>query len=130
MTPLPVMHGEDFICNGYAFSVKGDKNGGDSVNVVYLSDISRMIPETEKFILEQLPPTDILVVDTLLHRKEHAVHFSLDQALALVKRLKASRTFLVGMNCDDFPEHDVANGLVRERDGSVEFAHDGLVIEL
>jgi phosphoribosyl 1,2-cyclic phosphodiesterase len=128
MIPLPVMHGEDFICNGYAFSVKGDK--GVTVNVVYLSDISRMIPETEKFILEELPPTDILVVDTLMFRKKHAVHFSLDQALALVKRLKASKTYLVGMNCDDFPEHDVANRLVQERDATVEFAHDGLVIEI
>jgi hypothetical protein len=34
------------------------------------------------------------------------------------------------MNCDDFPEHDVANRLVQERDATVEFAHDGLVIEI
>mmetsp|Transcript_7733 Transcript_7733/g.14588 ORF Transcript_7733/g.14588 Transcript_7733/m.14588 type:complete len:334 (+) Transcript_7733:1162-2163(+) len=132
MIPLPVMHGEDFICNGYAFSIKGDKNNkGATINVVYLSDISRMIPETEKFIIEELPPTDILVVDTLLHgRNKHPVHYSLDQALALAKRLKASKTYLVGMNCDDFPEHDEANRLVQERDSSVQFAHDGLVIEL
>jgi phosphoribosyl 1,2-cyclic phosphodiesterase len=128
MIPLPVKHGEDFICNGYAFSVNGDK--GKTINVVYLSDISRMIPETEKYIMEELPPTDILVVDTLNYSGRHSVHYSLDQALELVKRLKAKKTFLVGMNCDNFPEHDEANRLIQERDSTVELAHDGLAIEI
>lgn len=127
MIPLPVKHGEDLICNGYAFSVNGDK--GETINVVYLSDISRMIPETEKYIMEELPPTDILVVDSLLYKKKHSVHYSLDQALELVERLKAKKTFIVGMNCDDFPEHEDANRLIQERNSTVELAHDGLAIE-
>ncbi len=133
MIPLPVKHGEDFICNGYAFSVKGDRDRGNEVkttNVVYLSDISRMLPETERFILESLPPTDILVVDSLLCDQDHAVHFSLNQALDLVKRLKPKRTFIVGMNCDDFPEHDEANDAIMKRNATVQLAHDGLAIEL
>lgn len=127
MIPLPVKHGEDLICNGYAFSVNGDK--GKTINVVYLSDISRMIPETEKYIMEELPPTDILVVDSLLYGKKHSVHYSLDQALELVERLNAKKTFIVGMNCDDFPEHEDANRLIQERNPTVELAHDGLAIE-
>ena len=34
MIPLPVMHGEDLVCNGYAFSL-GSK--GKKTNVVYVS---------------------------------------------------------------------------------------------
>eukprot|EP00553_Chaetoceros_curvisetus_P015507 CAMPEP_0204644532 /NCGR_PEP_ID=MMETSP0718-20130828/1553_1 /ASSEMBLY_ACC=CAM_ASM_000674 /TAXON_ID=230516 /ORGANISM="Chaetoceros curvisetus" /LENGTH=394 /DNA_ID=CAMNT_0051666139 /DNA_START=1 /DNA_END=1185 /DNA_ORIENTATION=+ len=145
MIPLPVIHGEDFICNGYAFSVKGKKNrdnknrGMDGkneneneniTNVVYLSDISRMIPETEKYILEELPPTDILVVDSLLQSRKHAVHFNLEEALELVERLRPKRTYIVGISCDDFPDHDEANKIIAERNPTVRLAHDGLAIEL
>jgi len=178
MIPLPVLHGEDLICNGYAFSVRGDGNGnrnrkgegeGNSksssasqnvnvnvnvssaisgegnqkldtsktktntvTNVVYLSDISRMIPETEQFILEQLPPTDILVVDTLRHTRSNPVHFNLNQALELIQRLKPKKTYIVGINCDDFPEHDKANAMIQEKDPTinVKLAYDGLAIEL
>ncbi len=65
MFPLPVMHGEDLVCNGYAFSLESGK--GKKTNVIYvsymncntdlfvkvtdknlaqLSDISRMPQET------------------------------------------------------------------------------------
>ncbi len=138
MIPLPVIHGEDFICNGYAFSIKGkskdnkdDKNKNENItNVVYLSDISRMIPETEKYILEELPPTDILVVDSLLRTGKNAVHFNLEDALALVERLMPKKTYIVGISCDDFPDHDEANRIIAERNPTVQLAHDGLAIEL
>ena len=136
MIPLPVIHGEDLICNGYAFSVvhhstdsnyNGRKN---KTNVVYLSDISRMIPETEEFILQKLPPTDILIIDSLMMKGTHPVHFSLEQALETVKRLKPKQTYIVGINCDDFPEHDEANKLLQTMYPNVQLAYDGLVIEL
>ncbi len=139
MTPLPVMHGEDLICNGYAFSLQSNdtKTGkGNSIstrkttNVVYLSDISRMIPETEDYILNKLPqPTDILIIDSLLMKESHPVHFSLEQALEVVKRLKPKKTYVVGMNCDAFPEHDEANTMLEKLHPSVQLAHDGLFIE-
>lgn len=145
MTPLPVMHGEDFICNGYAFSIQNSEeeneemkdNSHDSkqrnmTNVVYLSDISRMIPETEDFILNELPqPTHILVVDSLNVKGEHPVHFSLEEALKIVERIKPHQTYIVGMNCDNFPDHDAANEMLKEwNHPTVQLAHDGLVIEL
>ena len=101
-------------------------------NAVYVSDISRMIPETEQFILEQLPPTDILVVDTLRRTRSNPVHFNMNQALELIQRLKPKKTYIVGMNCDDFQEHDEANTMIREKDPTinVRFAYDGLTIEL
>lgn len=37
MIPLPVMHGEDLVCNGYAFSLKGGQNRSSALNVVYVS---------------------------------------------------------------------------------------------
>jgi len=158
MTPLPVMHGEDFICNGYAFSIQNRRNSKHinnntnsrtTTNVVYLSDISRMIPKTQEFILKNLPqPTDILIIDSLNMEKDHPVHFSLRQAMELVDVLRPARTFIVGMNCDDFLEHDEMNEhlkkIMKERKRgndvddndyddnvpSVQLAHDGLVIEL
>ena len=37
LTPLPVMHGEDLVCNGYAFSL--DREDGEKTNVVYVRAI-------------------------------------------------------------------------------------------
>ena len=38
MVPLPVMHGEDLICNGYSFSLDGGSDSnGKATNVVYVS---------------------------------------------------------------------------------------------
>ena len=71
MMPLPVYHGGDMICNGYAFTIRGGKNRGDGddhgddehLHVVYLFDISFMPNERLRYIQENLPPTDVLVVD-------------------------------------------------------------------
>ena len=143
MVPLPVMHGEDLVCLGFAFSVNGsassNANDGDNnqekkssggLNVVYLSDISRMLPTTETYIMEQLPPTDVLILDSLLVDREHPVHYSLKQAIELARRLKAKKTYIVGVNCDDFLPHDEANKELKKVEGlDVELAYDGLVIE-
>mmetsp|Transcript_19977 Transcript_19977/g.31181 ORF Transcript_19977/g.31181 Transcript_19977/m.31181 type:complete len:402 (-) Transcript_19977:24-1229(-) len=125
MIPLPVMHGEDLVCNGYAFAVA---DGEQKMNVVYLSDISRMLPETEEFILEKLPPIDVLVVDSLNWDKPNATHFSFRQALALIRKLQPKRTFLVGMSCDQFLPHDEANEELKNLDVKVELAYDGLFL--
>ncbi len=37
MIPLPVMHGEDLVCNGYAFTLDAKSSKGKSMNVVYVS---------------------------------------------------------------------------------------------
>ena len=37
MIPLPVMHGEDLICHGYAFSLQSKNNNSTSLNIVYVS---------------------------------------------------------------------------------------------
>ena len=120
VVPLPVMHGEDLVSYGFAFTV-GTKN------VVYLSDISRMLPETLEFIHKQLPPIDILVVDALLVDRPNPVHYNLEEAMELIKLLEPRQTFLVGMNCDAFPPHDKANEMLDTiSEGNVQLAYDGL----
>lgn len=37
MIPLPVMHGEDLVCNGYAFTLDGETENKNKMNVVYVS---------------------------------------------------------------------------------------------
>lgn len=147
MIPLPVMHGEDLVCNGYAFSLNG--HGSESkLNIVYvspfqtfavpayqctshssqLSDISRMPPETEKYILEELPPTDVLVIDALSLNSINPTHNNLEQSLKIVRRLKPKQTYVVGMSCDAFLPHDEMNEELAKLDINVQLAHDGLTI--
>ena len=144
IVPLPVWHGEDLICLGYAFSLPtspslSKANGGTNTatvtkttNIIYLSDISRMKDETLEYIQTQLPPTDIFIVDALLKGDTlHPVHFNLNQAVALAKQIGAKRTYLVGMSCDSFLPHDEMNAyLKQEMDIEISLAHDGLVLDL
>jgi len=127
MIPLPVLHGEDLICNGYAFSLDGSK---EKTNVVYLSDISRMPEETEEYILTKLPPTDILVIDALNLYRLNPTHLNLEQALNVVRRLKPKKTYLVGMGCDSFLPHDEMNEQLKRLDVQIELAYDGLMLEM
>jgi hypothetical protein len=137
--PLPVWHGDDLISHGFAFSLDpGPSSEKRSLNVVYLSDISRMVPETLDYIQKELLPTDVLIVDTLLWDREHSVHFSMEQALDLARTLQPRMgTFLIGMSCDTFWPHDEMNAYLRTTYGksetggtAVAMAHDGLVVDL
>ena len=132
--PLPVWHGDDLISYGFAFSIPTSKNheGSNSViNVVYISDISRMVPETLDFIQKELPPTDILVVDALLWRRQHPTHYSLEQAVELRNQIQPRlQTYLVGMSCDNYSPHEEMETYLKTTYGNVTMAHDGLVIPL
>ena len=140
ITPLPVWHGDDLISHGFSFSISTKETQSDgspkTINVVYLSDISRMVPETLTYILEKLPPTDILVVDALLWHSENPVHFNMDQALALRDQIQPRvSTYFVGMNCDSFFLHDEMNAYLQkkyatESGSTVQLAHDGLAIDI
>lgn len=121
--PLPVMHGEDLVSLGFAFTV-------GCIHVVYLSDISRILPETLNFIRYRLPQTDILVVDALHPSKRNPVHFSLEEAIELMRLIQPTQmTYLVGMNCDSFLSHDEMNQQLKKQYGNVQLARDGLVID-
>jgi len=95
---LPLQHGSDCICLGFAF--------GERERVVYLSDLSAVLPET----MEELGRRHIhiLVLDSLLSDKDQTTHIGLPSAVDLAKKLRPSRTLLVGMS-HSFGEHDVMN---------------------
>jgi phosphoribosyl 1,2-cyclic phosphodiesterase len=127
--PLPVWHGDDLISYGFAFSVK--REDGTLVNVVYLSDISRMIDDTLDYIQARLPPTDILVVDALLWHRKHPTHYSLEQAVVLRDTINPRLgTFLVGMSCESYPPHEDMADYLNATYGNVTMAHDGLCLFL
>jgi len=89
-----------------------------------------MPEETETYILEQLPATDILVVDALTLDRDAPTHFNLGQALDVVRRLKPKHSFLVGMSCDSFLPHDEMNKELKKLDIDIQLAHDGLFVEI
>lgn len=88
-----------------------------------------MPEETFKYIMEELPETDILVLDALFLDGFAATHFNLQQALELARRLKPKRTYLVGISCDRFLPHDEMNKELEFLDIKVELAYDGLMLE-
>nr|POF11261.1 putative hydrolase [Quercus suber] len=123
--PLPVMHGEDYICLGFLF--------GDKSRVAYISDVSRFPASTEYVISKSgAGQLDLLILDTLYKEGSHNVHFCLPQTLEALKRICPKRALLIGMT-HEF-DHHKDNEFLMEwsiREGiSVQLAHDGLRIPI
>ncbi|KAL2494447.1 Metallo-hydrolase/oxidoreductase superfamily protein [Forsythia ovata] len=123
--PLPVMHGEDYVCLGFLF--------GERCRVAYISDISRFLPPTEYCISKdgggQL---DLLILDTLYKKGSHNTHFCFPQTLDAVKRLCPKRALLIGMT-HEFDHHKDNEFLMEwsRREGiPVQLAHDGLRVPI
>ncbi|CAM0875740.1 unnamed protein product [Alopecurus aequalis] len=122
--PLPVMHGEDYVCLGFLF--------GRKARVAYLSDVSRILPRTEQTISksgsEQL---DLLILETnRLHGVGNArsCHLTFTESLDAIKRICPKRALLIGMN-HEFEHHRVNHILAEwsHREGiPVQLARDGL----
>lgn len=118
--PLPVMHGEDYICLGFLF--------GKKQKVAYISDVSRFPESTEHAISKNgAGQVDLLILDTLYKVDSHNTHFCLPQSLEAVKRLQPKRALLVGMT-HQF-DHDTDNEYLQawsKREGiNVQLAYDG-----
>ena len=123
VTPLPLFHGGDYISLGFAF-------GEDLGEFVYLSDVSSVPERTMATLRRQ--PIRTLVVDCLL-RRPHPSHFSLGDALNLVRELRPRRSLLVGMTCSLGRHNDVCRELARLRAAEgldVQLARDGLWVEM
>ncbi|XP_062215149.1 putative hydrolase C777.06c [Phragmites australis] len=124
--PLPVMHGEDYVCLGFLF--------GSRARVAYLSDVSRILPRTEHAISKSgAGQLDLLIIETnRLHGVGDArsCHLTLSQSLDAVKRICPKKALLIGMN-HEF-EHHRENQMLAQwslREGiPVQLAHDGLRI--
>jgi phosphoribosyl 1,2-cyclic phosphate phosphodiesterase len=104
VTPIPLVHAQ--------FSVFGFRID----NVAYCTDVS-LIPENSWPLLQGL---DVLVLDAL-RPKPHPGHFSINQAVEVIGRLKPARAYLTHMSHD--VDHETVN---RQLPAGVELAYDGL----
>lgn len=89
--------------------------------LAYLTDMNR-VDEAE---LEKLQGLDVLVINAL-RRERHLSHFSLDEAVALIDRVRPARAYLTHIS------HQL--GLAAEADPAlaargIHYAYDGLKIE-
>lgn len=104
VTPIPLRHGR--------YDVLGFRIG----DVAYCTDTNE-IPAESWPLLEGL---DVLILDALRHTP-HPTHFSLDEALAVIERVKPRRAYLTHLSCRMDPEK--ARAAMPDH---VELAHDGL----
>ena len=109
LQPIPLIHGPN--C-----SVLGFRIG----NVAYCTD-TNFISESS---LELMQGLDCLVLDALRYTT-HPTHFSVEEAVAVVERLKPKRTFLTHLSHD--LDYESANARLPDH---VQLAYDGLRIPL
>jgi len=126
MLPLPVMHGEDMECLGFMFGARDV--------VVYLSDISRMLPQTMALIMEAKERAGglaLLVLDALHPSREYFSHYTLDQAVDLAREILADKTLLIGMGCGfEHEAHNAQLAALWEKEGlDIQLARDGLQLD-
>ncbi|HVC94578.1 MAG TPA: MBL fold metallo-hydrolase [Pirellulales bacterium] len=108
VVPIRLKHGR--------FDVLGFRFG----NVAYCTDTNQ-IPDESWPLLEGL---DVLVLDAL-RRKPHPTHLSLDEAIAVARRLRPRRTLFTHMSHD--LEHAATNAALP---ATMELAYDGLKVPL
>lgn len=106
--PLKIYHGSTTI-TGYRVGP-----------LAYITDASRIPDET----LGQLDGVKLLVLNAL-RQEPHPMHFSLDQAVEMARRIGAERTWLVHMGHE--VEHVSTNKLLPS---DIQLAYDGLVVDV
>ncbi len=106
VTPIPVTHGKATVL-GYRIN-----------DIAYITDCS-YIPEPTFKVLKNL---DILVLDCL-RPSRHPTHINIEEALALVKKIGAKKTYLTHMS-HDIEYREFARSLPK----NVYPAHDGLTV--
>jgi phosphoribosyl 1,2-cyclic phosphate phosphodiesterase len=107
-TPIPLVHGR--------FSVFGFRVG----DVAYCTDVSA-IPDRSWPLLEGL---DVLVIDALRPGKPHPSHFSVEQALQAIERVRPRQAYFTHMS--HLMDYDA---LVKTLPPGVAPAYDGLRFE-
>lgn len=108
ITPIPLQHGR--------FNVLGFRIGA----VAYCTDVSG-IPDRSWPLLYDL---DVLILDALRPGKPHPSHFSLEEALAVIERVRPRRAYLTHMS--HAMDYDA---LVRQLPPHIAPAYDGLSFE-
>lgn len=108
VTPLPVKHGSG-VMTGFRLEA-------DGCSVGYISDCREIPPET----MDLLGGLDIMVLDALRY-KPHATHLTIDESLALLRRIGARRSFMTHI-CHDVDHAALAAALP----AGISPAYDGL----
>jgi UDP-N-acetylmuramate dehydrogenase len=109
VTPIEVMHGK--------LSIRGYRIG----NFAYITDASHI----DEYSMELLEGVDTLVINALRERK-HFAHFSLGEALEIIKELKPKHAYLTHI-CHDMGLHSQVETKLPE---NVHLAFDGLKFEI
>ncbi len=104
--PVPLLHG--------VLPVLGFRVGA----FAYLTDCN-CIPDASWLLLEGVRT---VIIDAL-RRRPHSTHFSVDEAIAAVRRIGAERAYFTHI-CHDLPHAATNAGLPR----GIELAYDGLVL--
>jgi phosphoribosyl 1,2-cyclic phosphate phosphodiesterase len=107
--PIPLMHGSQMSL-GYRFGA-----------FAYLTDCSS-IPEESFKLLQGL---EVVAIDAL-RKRPHPTHFSLDEAVAAVRRIKPKRAFFTHI-CHDLSHTELVSYAQSVSDAEIEFmpAFDG-----
>lgn len=108
VVPVPIRHG--------SWQILGFRIG----RFAYLTDCNG-IPETSLALLNGL---ECLVLDAL-RRRPHPTHFTLDEAVAMARRIGAERTFFTHI-AHDLGHEETCAALP----STMALAHDGLLIEV
>jgi len=111
-TPIPVVHG-DMEVLGFRFG-----------RAAYLTDFSS-IPDSSLVLLHDL---DELIIDAL-RDVPHPMHQTVDQALALIKRLNPRRAWFTHI-AHDLPHAETNERLRKLGHSNVQLAYDGLEIDV
>ena len=111
ITAIPVYHGNNLI-NGYRIN-----------DFAYITDVSK-IPETSFALLNDLK---VLMIDALRY-KPHPTHLSIDEAIAVSKRINPHKTYFTHMGHNiDYQEIKIKN--LGANDNFIP-AYDGLTFEV
>lgn len=113
ITPLSLPHGRT-ITNGYLFT------RNDRKLAAYLSDC-KAVPEAA---MAELAGVEVLIVDALRHRS-HPTHMNVEEALAVVDKLKPTATWFTHL-CHELPHAETEASLP----DAVRIAYDGLKLHL
>jgi len=120
VTPVPVLHGDDYEALGFVF--------GSTERVVYLSDVSKIPTETMDFL--QSKPIDILIIDALFKTGSYNTHMSKDESLETARLLKPKQTMFTGLSDQwEYRKDNAELSRLQTTEGlSVQLLRDGQVI--
>mmetsp|Transcript_8429 Transcript_8429/g.14306 ORF Transcript_8429/g.14306 Transcript_8429/m.14306 type:complete len:114 (-) Transcript_8429:1622-1963(-) len=105
--------------------------GQNKDKVCYISDISRMLPESLALIQAQ-GPLELLIIDALAQGYEHPTHYSVEQAVEMCRTLRPRRALLVGMGSqiEHYSTNRELRKLLTTENLDVQLAYDGMTCQV